>query len=71
MKQSVLDETYNRQTQVKRTNDACKDCGLGPLRAQGCVHARTQLYVALCLRLVVAITNYERGDNPGQMKLAA
>ena len=22
-------------------------------------------FLALCLRLVVAITNYERGDNPG------
>jgi len=24
-----------------------------------------QVYFALCLRLVIAITNYERGDNPG------
>jgi hypothetical protein len=23
------------------------------------------VFLALCLRLVVAITNYERGDNPG------
>jgi len=23
------------------------------------------VFVALCLRLVVAITNFERGDNPG------
>ncbi|MCD2199540.1 IS5/IS1182 family transposase, partial [Haloarcula sp. S1AR25-5A] len=28
-------------------------------------HARAQVFLALCLRLVVAITNYERGDNPG------
>jgi len=27
------------------------------------------VYVALCLRLVVAITNYERGNDPGCEKL--
>ena len=61
----ILDETYNRRTQVERTNDAVKNCGLGPVRARGRVHARAQVFLALCLRLVVAITNYERGDNPG------
>jgi len=55
LKQSTLDETYNRRTDVERTNEPVKDCGLG----------RTQVFLALCLRLVVAITNYERGDNPG------
>jgi hypothetical protein len=65
LKQSVLDETYNRRTGVERTNDAVKDCGLGRTHARGRVHARTQVFLALCLRLVVAITNYERGDNPG------
>jgi hypothetical protein len=59
LKQSILDETYNRRSQVERTNEACKDCGLGALRA------RAQVFLALCLRLVVSITNYERGDNPG------
>ena len=61
----ISDETYNRRTQVERTNDAVKNCGLGPVRARGRVHARAQVFLALCLRLVVAITNYERGDNPG------
>jgi hypothetical protein len=65
LKQSILDETYNRRSQVERTNEACKDCGLGTLRARGRVHARAQVFLALCLRLVVAVTNYERGDNPG------
>jgi len=23
------------------------------------------VFLSLCLRLVIAITNYERGDNPG------
>jgi len=65
LKQSVLDETYNRRSQVERTNDAVKDCGLGHTHARGRVHARAHVYLALCLRLVVAVTNYERGDNPG------
>jgi hypothetical protein len=65
LKQSTLDETYNRRTQIERTNDAVKNCGLGHVRARGRVHARVQVFLALCLRLVVTITNYERGDNPG------
>jgi len=49
LKRSVLDETYNRRTQVERTDDAVKDCGLEPARARGRVHARTQVFLALCL----------------------
>jgi len=64
LKQSTLDETYNRRREVERTNDAVKDCGLGHVRARGRVHARAQVFLALCLRLVIAITNDERGDNP-------
>jgi hypothetical protein len=69
MKQSILEETYNNRTGVERTKDAVKGCGLGHVRARGCVHARTEVFLALCLRFVVAITNYERGNNPGYEKL--
>jgi hypothetical protein len=65
LKQSTLDKTYNRRTGVERTNESVKDCGLGCTHARGRVHVRAQVYLALCLRLVIAITNYERGDNPG------
>ena len=65
LKQSTLDETYNRRSGVERTNESVKNCGLGRTHARGRVHARAQVFLALCLRLVVAITNYERGDNPG------
>ena len=34
LKQSTLDETYNRRSGVERTNDAVKDCGLGHVRAE-------------------------------------
>ncbi len=64
LNQSTLDETYNRRTGVERTNESVKDCGLGRTHARGRVHARAQVFLALCLRLVVAITRYERGDNP-------
>ena len=69
LNQSILDEMYNNRTGVERTNDAVKDCGLGHIRARGRVHARTDVFVALCLRVVIAITNCERGNEPGCEKL--
>jgi hypothetical protein len=69
LKQSILDETYNHRTGVERTNDAVKDCGLGHVRARGRVHARTEVFLALCLRIAVAITNFEQGSDPGREKL--
>ena len=60
---------YNRRTQVERTNDAVKNCGLGRGRARGRVHARSQVFLALCLRVVIGITDDERGDNPGREML--
>ena len=69
MKQSTVDETYTSRTGVERTNDAVKDCGLGHVQARGHVHARTEVFVALCLRLGIAITNYERGNLLGCEKL--
>ncbi len=68
LKQSILEETYNHRTGVEQTNDAVKDYGLGHVRGRR-VDARTEVFVALCLRLVVAITNYERGYDPGREKL--
>jgi len=68
LKRSILAETYERRTQVERTFGACSDCDLGMLRARGRVHARVQAYLRLCLRVIVAITNYEQGENPGRTK---
>ncbi len=69
LKQSILDETYDNRTGVERTNDIAKDSGLGHVRARGRVHARTEVFLALCLRLVVAITTSEQGNEPGCVKL--
>ncbi len=40
LKQSTLDQTYNRCTGVERTNESVKNCGLGRTHARGRVHAR-------------------------------
>jgi hypothetical protein len=66
LKQSVLKETYNRRTQVERTIGAGKDCGLGTPRVRGRVRVKSHVFLALCLRLAIAIANYERGANPGK-----
>lgn len=66
LKHSVLDETYALRTEVERTNEAVKDCVLGHVRARSRVHMPAKVYFALCLRLVIAITNHERGDAPGK-----
>lgn len=52
LKQFILDKTYDWRTGVKRTHDACKDCGLGH------VHARTEVFVALCRRIVIGTRSY-------------
>lgn len=65
MKQSTLGETHNRRNGVERANESADGCSLGRTHARGRVQARAQVFLALCLRLVVAITNYERRDNPG------
>jgi len=44
LKQSTLDETYNRRSGVERTNDAVKGTAAsGHVRARGRVHARAQV----------------------------
>jgi hypothetical protein len=66
LKQSVLEETYNRRIQVEQTIGASKECGFGTPRVRGRVHVKSHVFLALCLRLAIAIANYERGANPGK-----
>jgi len=59
--ENVQSPEWSRTNQRRR-----RDCGLRHVvRARGRVHARAQVFLALPFRLVVAITNDERGDNPG------
>ena len=57
---------FDTVSETIRTNhyESVKACGFGRTHARGRVHARAQVFLALCLRLVVAITNYERGYDP-------
>jgi hypothetical protein len=47
LKQSILDETYNRRTKVERTNESVEDCGLGRTHAGGRVHDGRRCVLAL------------------------
>jgi len=62
--QKQLDETYEQRTQAERTIGACKDCGLETPGVRGRVRVKSHVFLSLCLRLVLAIANYERGITP-------
>lgn len=61
-----LKETHKKRSQVERTIGACKDCGLETPGVRGRVRVKAHIFLILCLRLVIAIANYERGTNPGK-----
>jgi hypothetical protein len=61
-----LEESYEQRSQVERTIGTCKDCGLEKPGVRGRVHIKSHIFLTLCLRLVIAIANYERGSNPGK-----
>ena len=61
-----LKETYEQRSQVERTIGGCKDCGLETPGVRGRVRVKSHVLLTLCLRLVIAIANYERGANPGK-----
>lgn len=65
----VLEEIYNRRTLVERTIGANKDCGIGMPGVRGCVCMKTNMFLALCLRLAIAIANSKRGASPGRTSL--
>ena len=70
MWQTQLDETYADRSQVENTINVCKDGGLGHVPARDRAMAKAHVFLSLCLRLVVAITNYEREGDPSSPNLA-
>ena len=64
--QKQLEETYDKRSQVERTIGGCKDCGLETPGVRGRVRVKSHVFLTLCLRLLIALTNYERGENPGK-----
>ncbi|MFB6300340.1 MAG: transposase [Halobacteriales archaeon] len=67
---SQLEETYKKRSQVENTINVCKEGGLGRTRARDRTMAKAHVFLSLCLRLVVAITNHERGGDPSSPNLA-
>jgi len=67
--QKQLEETYEQRSQVERTIGACKDCGLETPGVRGRIRVKSHVFLSLCLRLILAIANYERGNNPGKTTL--
>jgi hypothetical protein len=68
--QTQLNETYTDRSQVENTINVCKDGGLGRVPARDRSMAKAHVFLSLCLRLVVAITNYEQGGDPSSPNLA-
>jgi len=66
-------EEHSEDVQLKNPSWTRRTTAGQALSDQRCsrirVHARTEVFLALCLRLIVAITNYERGNEPGCEKL--
>jgi len=52
LKQSTLDETYNRRTGVERTNESVKDCGLRRTHARGRVHDGRRCFLPCAFALL-------------------
>jgi hypothetical protein len=58
-----LDEAYRKRSRIETAIGVCKDLGLGTPRVRGRVRFQSHVFIALCLRLAVALTNHERDNN--------
>ncbi|MFC7251913.1 transposase [Halomicroarcula sp. GCM10025324] len=61
--QKQLEETYSYRSQVETAIGVCKDLGLGTPRVRGRVKVKAHVFLALCLRLAVALANHHRGND--------
>jgi hypothetical protein len=61
--QEQLEETYSYRSQVETAIGVCKDFGLGAPRVRGRVRVKVHVFLALCLRSVVALANHHRGND--------
>jgi len=58
-----LDEAYRKRSRIETAIGVCKDLGLGTPRVRGRVRVESHVFLALCLRLAVALTNHERDND--------
>ncbi len=63
LRQKQLDKTYSHRSQVETAIGVCKDLGLGTPGVRGRVRIKSHVFIALCLRLAVALANHNRGNN--------
>jgi hypothetical protein len=61
--QRQLEETYAERSRVETAIGVCKDLGLGTPRVRGRVRVKSHVFIALCLRLAVALANHHRGND--------
>ena len=61
--QKQLKETYSYRSQVETAIGVCKDLGLGTPRVRGRVRIKAHVFLALCVRLAVALANHHRGND--------
>ena len=61
--QRQLNETYAERSRVETAIGVCKDLGLGTPRVRGRVRVKSHVFIALCLRLAVALANHHRGND--------
>ena len=58
-----IDEAYRKRSRIETAIDVCKDLGLGIPRARGRTRVQSHVFLAVCLRLTVALTNHKRGND--------
>lgn len=61
--QKQLAETYSYRSQVETAVGVCKGLGLGTPWARGRVRVKAHVFLALCLRLAVALANHHQGND--------
>jgi len=61
--QRQFDETYAERSRVETAISVCKDLSLGTPRVRGRARVKAHIFIALCLRLAVALANHHRGND--------
>jgi len=64
LRRKTLNQTYSQRSQVETAIGVCKDLGLGTPRVRDRVRVKAHVFVVLCLRLVVALANHHRENDP-------
>ena len=64
--QSWLDQIYSLRSRIENTINVCKQYGLGTPRVRGREQVRAHVYLALCIRLLIAFANADRNGNPAK-----